>query len=167
MDDTLAVIFATALGDALTVDTPSDVDRGPRFAFFFGALQVGSASKFLGGGVVTDFPPDAETTYAIAERILDIDQDGVPDADDNCSTAANADQRDSDNDGFGNDCDADLNNDCVTNVIDLGILRSRFFTNDADADFNGDGIVNIVDLGRMRAAFFAEPGPSSISTLCD
>ena len=38
--------------------------------------------------------------------------------------------------------------------IDLGLLRSVFFTPDADADFNGDGIVNVVDLGILRSGFF-------------
>ncbi|MEO1576696.1 MAG: hypothetical protein AAFU65_17245, partial [Pseudomonadota bacterium] len=82
---------------------------------------------------------------------------------------ANADQRDTDGDGFGNACDADLNNDGVINVIDLGILRTVFFTADPDADFNGDGTVNVVDLGIMRSAFFGAPGPAagSVITLID
>ncbi len=95
--------------------------------------------------------------------LTDTDGDGVLDAGDNCTLAANADQRDSNGDGFGNLCDADLNNDNIVNVVDLGLLRSVFFTADADADFNGDGVVNVVDLGLMRAAFFAAPGPSGVA----
>lgn len=97
----------------------------------------------------------------------DIDGDGVQDASDNCQLVGNADQRDSNADGFGNACDADLNNDCIVNVVDLGILRSRFFSDDADADSNGDGVVNIIDLGAMRAAFFDAPGPSGTAGLCE
>ncbi|MEM6641004.1 MAG: proprotein convertase P-domain-containing protein [Pseudomonadota bacterium] len=90
----------------------------------------------------------------------DTDGDGVADADDNCSAVPNADQRDTNGDGFGNICDADLNNDGVVNFVDLGLLRTSFFSSNADADFNGDGVVNFVDLGIMRTGFFAPPGPS-------
>ena len=93
----------------------------------------------------------------------DSDGDGVADAADNCTLVPNADQRDTNGDGFGNACDADLNNDGVVNVVDLGLLRAVFFTGDADADFNGDGVVNVVDLGIMRAGFFAPPGPSGVA----
>ena len=88
----------------------------------------------------------------------DFDGDGVRNFMDNCVNDANADQRDTDADGFGNACDTDLNNDGITNVIDLGLLRQRFFTADPDADFNGDGIVNVVDLGLLRLRFFTAPG---------
>ncbi|MFK8013918.1 MAG: hypothetical protein AB8G17_00580 [Gammaproteobacteria bacterium] len=91
----------------------------------------------------------------------DSDGDGVPDACDNCTVVANALQEDSDNDGFGNQCDADFNQDCVVNVQDLGFLRSVFFTNDPDADLNSDGVVNIIDLGVLRTLFFMPPGPSA------
>jgi hypothetical protein len=93
----------------------------------------------------------------------DADGDGVADAADNCTLVPNADQRDTNGDGFGNICDADLNNDNVVNFIDLGILRSVFFTADPDADLNGDGSVNFVDLGIMRATFFGPPGPSGVA----
>ena len=93
----------------------------------------------------------------------DSDGDGVADALDNCVDVPNSGQRDSNGDGYGNPCDADLNNDSITNVLDLGLFRQVFFTGDADADFNGDGVVNVVDLGRMRQLFFLPPGPSGLA----
>jgi hypothetical protein len=98
--------------------------------------------------------------------ITDSDDDSIGDDVDNCTFAPNPAQIDVDGDGFGNACDADLNNDCVVNFVDLGILRSVFFTPDTLADFNGDGVVNFVDLGAMRAAFFAAPGPSAVGLGC-
>lgn len=97
----------------------------------------------------------------------DADLDGVPDANDNCLAVANPDQRDSNVDGYGNACDADFDNNCIVNAVDLGILRAVFFTGDADADLDGDGIVNTLDLGIFRAGFFASPGPSGLTATCD
>lgn len=102
----------------------------------------------------------------VDDPVTDSDGDGVDDESDNCTDIPNPIQTDSDGDGFGNLCDADLNNDCVVNVLDLGLLRLRFFSNDPDADFNSDGVVNFQDLGLMRLGFFVEPGPSAVSTLC-
>ncbi|MEM6638285.1 MAG: thrombospondin type 3 repeat-containing protein [Pseudomonadota bacterium] len=94
---------------------------------------------------------------------VDTDGDGVFDAADNCTLLPNADQRDTNADGYGNVCDADINNDGVVNFVDLGQLRTVFFTNTPDADFNGDGVVNFLDLGVMRTRFFQPPGPSGVA----
>ncbi len=104
--------------------------------------------------------------FVIQFAPADLDDDNVADTDDNCTLSPNTDQRDTDGDNFGNVCDADLNNDCDVNVIDLGLFRGVFFTTDADADFNGDGIVNIIDLGILRQRFFVRPGPSGLPNEC-
>ncbi|MEO1576601.1 MAG: thrombospondin type 3 repeat-containing protein, partial [Pseudomonadota bacterium] len=91
---------------------------------------------------------------------MDTDGDGVDDAADNCIEHANADQRDSNGDGFGNRCDADFNGDLITNVVDLGVMRSVFFSANEDADLDGDGMVNFIDLGILRTLFFQAPGPA-------
>jgi len=98
---------------------------------------------------------------------LDSDDDGVLDGGDNCIDVGNPLQQDTDNDGIGNACDADLNNDCIVNVNDLEGFRAAFFTSDIDADFNSDGAVNIGDLGILRTLFLSEPGPSGrLNSLC-
>ncbi len=48
-------------------------------------------------------------------------------------------------------CDADLNNDCIVNVIDLGLFR---------LGFGG------TDLGRFRLGFLSTPGPSGVTDNC-
>ena len=99
--------------------------------------------------------------------IPDSDGDGLNDLVDNCTFQANAGQQDGDQDGIGNRCDADLNQDCVVNVEDLGIFKQRFFTSDAVADFDSSGTVNVVDLGILRTLFFGQPGPSGQPNECD
>ena len=90
----------------------------------------------------------------------DTDGDGVADASDNCTLVTNPDQRDTDNDGFGNICDGDFNNDGITNFLDLGQMKSVFFSASPDEDLNGDGAVNFVDLSVLKLNFFMPPGPA-------
>ena len=112
-----------------------------------------------------DGPPNRKNVIAgeLANVAQDTDGDGFADSGDNCTLVVNADQRDTNGDGFGNVCDGDLTNDCVVNVGDIARMREVFFTNDADADLNGDGIVNFADLTRLRAGLFQPPGPSGLA----
>lgn len=98
----------------------------------------------------------------------DTDKDGVPDYADNCVLVPNPDQRDSDGDGYGNACDADLSNDGVVNSLDLGLFK-RAFDGKADedlaaaADFNGDSRINSLDLGLFKKMYGKPPGPSGLA----
>ena len=92
----------------------------------------------------------------------DTDSDTVPDGFDNCLLVPNANPRDTNGDGYGNLCDTDLNNDGITDFLDLGRFKSVFFTNNADADFNGDGVADFLDLGTLKKYFFKPPGPSGL-----
>ena len=114
----------------------------------------------------------AGITYVLFGRV-DSDADGLHDAADNCTGTPNPDQRDTDGDGFGNACDADLSNDCTVNFLDLNLLKMAFLGQpyDPDADFDGDGLVNFGDLARLKGTFFngpnPGPGPSGLSNDCD
>jgi hypothetical protein len=103
---------------------------------------------------------DAGESYVVFGPDGDFDDDAIPDNDDNCQLLANADQRDTDADGFGNVCDPDLTQDGIVNFSDLGELKALFFSADADADFDGNGNVDFEDLGVMKSFFFLTPGPS-------
>lgn len=71
---------------------------------------------------------------------MDSDLDGLGDNGDNCPSLANADQRNTDQDGHGDACDSDDDGDGVGDVEDafpLDPLRKR--------DTDGDGIANLDD----------------------
>ncbi len=91
---------------------------------------------------------------------VDADGDGVDDALDNCPKVANADQRDSNGDGFGNLCDADLDNNGVVDALDITAFKSAFGSSGSnlDADFNGDGWVNTLDLAILKGQVGKAPG---------
>jgi hypothetical protein len=130
---------------------------------------AGDSNMVLDDGNGTDgLTAVVDASFSIGLE-LDTDGDGWPDYQDNCSQHANSDQRDTDNDNYGNRCDADLNDDDFVNVQDLGLFKNVFFTNDTqpgydeDADINGDGYINSLDLGLFKNLFFKEPGPSGLA----
>ncbi len=158
--------------------TALKIDEPPAYPSFLDDLnavgQENTTALEVQNDIVLTFAPAPDFALAtvpiLSEELVraplpfaDSDADGVSDQLDNCTLDANPDQRDSNDDGYGNVCDADLSNDGIVNVVDLGILRSVFFTDDEDADFNGDGVVNVVDLGVLRQRFFAPPGPSALA----
>ncbi|MBM4197446.1 MAG: hypothetical protein FJ197_10210 [Gammaproteobacteria bacterium] len=117
--------------------------------------------------VATNFNYD----FAIAWQLLtDTDGDGAHDGQDNCIGRVNGpilrdrsgfSQRDSDNDGYGNVCDADLDNNGTVNAADLNIFRAAFGSANAAADLDGSGFVNAADLNIFRSLFGFAPGPSA------
>ncbi len=90
----------------------------------------------------------------------DYDRDGVVDLVDNCIRLANPDQRDTDGDGFGNRCDADLSNDGFVDLQDFKRFAARYLTTDPDADFDGDGRVGREDFRIFSKLFLRFPGPA-------
>lgn len=123
-----------------------------------GLCLVAAAAQ---GQVVAECPdPNGDPNYC------DSDQDGWDDNSDNCTLVPNAGQRDTDGDFFGNRCDADFNNDGVTNFDDLAIMKVNFFAaGDSDTDLDGDGTTNFDDLAIMKALFFSQPGPTGVDPL--
>ncbi|MFK7887876.1 MAG: thrombospondin type 3 repeat-containing protein [Gammaproteobacteria bacterium] len=154
--------FNESLASAVVFNTGAPIGTPLAFHFLDEDVFTGNPNVFNFSPVWT-LATDGTLTYAMVSN-TDTDNDGVSDLTDNCTLTVNTDQTDGDSDGFGNACDTDLNNDCVTNVIDLGLLRQRFFTADAAADFNADGTVNFADLGIFRLNFLLPPGPSSTAT---
>lgn len=99
---------------------------------------------------------------AQAQVLIDTDNDGIPNVLDNCTAVPNPKQADSDNDGFGNACDADINNDGKVDEQDLKILEANLGQKGALGDLNGDGIVDKQDLLILREALGSRPGPTGL-----
>lgn len=91
----------------------------------------------------------------------DGDNDGVPDATDNCPSVANANQADTDHDGVGDACDGCPGdpNKTAPGVCDCGI---------ADTDSDGDGIADCVDnCPGVANASQADSDNDGIGDTCD
>ena len=98
----------------------------------------------------------------------DADNDGIDDNVDNCTLAANADQRDTDGDDYGNACDPDFDNDGAVTFSDLASIKAVFLdAGDLDQDIDGDGVVTFGDLAVVKANFLGAPGPSGAVELAD
>ncbi len=75
---------------------------------------------------------------------------------DNCTCSYNILQIDTDSDGYGNRCDADLNNDGSVNAADWGMYAATYGLCDGDGNYNpdanltveyGDTCINAADFG--------------------
>ena len=113
---------------------------------------------------VTSFLGLGQIVFGTLQTMLEPDGDDVGTIVDNCPNTSNASQCDSDADGFGNHCDADLDNDAFAGFPDLGIFRDQFGSpsdpplfNIADFDCSG-GVVGFPDLGRFGELFGSPPG---------
>ena len=117
---------------------------------------------------------DFDWDYALAWHTIpvpwvDTDGDGVSDPNDNCTLKANPSQCDSDGDGFGNQCDGDLNNNGFTNTQDYVELLARIGAASPAptyniADLNCNGYVNTQDYVLFRELVGPPPGPSGLVT---
>lgn len=99
-----------------------------------------------------------------AQSLRDRDGDGVPDLLDNCINVANPDQLDTDMDGFGDACDADVNNDGVVNYDDLVMILSNW-GKVGPGDTNGDGKVDAEDWVFVEKMQGTKPGPTGVRPL--
>jgi hypothetical protein len=119
----------------------------------------------------------------------DSDGDGVMDSVDNCKMHANSattpghqmSQQDTDQDGFGNRCDADFNNNGVVNAQDAGLFNQCLMASGKAAtqpaglttstgtacesmDLNDDGLVNSRDTALFNQLKQSPtPGPSGLA----
>lgn len=135
-------------------------------AFYRSIPYLGWTNVYIGDPLMT-IPRASEG------RITDRDNDGVEDWVDNCSAIPNPQQRDTNGDGFGNICDADVDGDGIVTTswgeiypltqcgdvewIGLAVQNGTY---DPNYDLNGDGRVNDLDVSIAGLNLFLAPGPS-------
>lgn len=167
------VVSATTLPPWLTLVDNGTGDGSATLTGTPTSVHVGEHSVDL---VVTDqngLTGTQSFTLAVTDPLIDTDNDGIPDANDNCIHQPNGplipdaggnSQRDTDNDGFGNICDADLDNSGMVNIADFVMFRAVFgqvaqsSAEAENADLNGDGIVHLSDFVLFRSMFGQAPG---------
>jgi len=135
-------------------------------AHFAGLPRLGLSQVFVGDPLTRLTPgPWGD----LLQR--DADGDGVENSDDNCPYEANPDQRDTNGDGHGNRCDADVDNDgwvesssgSIYPVDERGDLEAIALTArggpyDPHHDLDGDGRVDERDVLIARLALGRSPG---------
>jgi hypothetical protein len=151
----LADFLALGVNDVPSVGT--EAPTAGKFEVSVLLANQASASLVLFGSA----PKCPSDPSVIAAPAPDADEDGSADGLDNCVLVANPTQIDTDEDGYGNACDADITNDGIVNFVDLARLKQAFFTDDPIADLSGDGVVNFGDLAILKNSFFKAPGPAA------
>jgi hypothetical protein len=97
----------------------------------------------------------------------DFDEDGVEDGLDNCSESANPTQDDTDQDGCGNLCDADYDNNGRADYGDFGAIINAFGSMDEEKvhrDPVSGKTVGHRDWGFFIGAWGSVPGPSGTTS---
>ncbi len=124
-------------------------DEAWAFNFGTGAQQISAKSSHF-------------RAWAVRDGDIDADLDGVAESEDNCVLVANPDQYNADSDGYGNLCDADLNNTGLVTVADYTLLRNALNTVNAVADLNHSGLVTVADYTILRNRLNTAPGPTGL-----
>jgi hypothetical protein len=136
------------VGDYHLRTTSPAIDAGVDLIVTIPALADDFDGDIRPGGATVDIGADETNVAAV-----DTDGDTIPDNLDNCTLVPNPDQTDTDNDGYGNICDADLNNDGLLTAIDIGIFINHISTQNLVSDFNGDGVVSAIDIALFITLF--------------
>ena len=134
-----------------------------------------SALPFLGWmNIYVGDPLMRLETPALPDVEMDLDGDGQLDWRDNCRMIPNPRQRDTDGDGYGNICDADVNADgrvttswgesyprSLRGDVEWIALSARDGRYQPDHDLDGDNEVNERDVSIAQLLLFMPPGPGA------
>jgi uncharacterized protein (TIGR03790 family) len=133
-------------------------------AYYRSLPYLGWTNVYVGDPLMVSARP-------VAARPADQDGDGVPDARDVCRDLPNPDQRDSDGDGFGNLCDADLDGDGWVSSswgqverpgdVEQIAITARAFGYVPQQDLDGNGKVDERDVSLAYVGLYQRPGPGA------
>lgn len=171
IDETVYVALSAAFSNVISAWSTEEIDAAQSALASFGNIVANATPGEIPnmwqstetvvnvGGILR---AAASTLNYSLGNARDTDQDGKYDVADNCIAVANPSQCDTDNDGFGNHCDADMDNNNVVNSFDLSAFRQEFGeTGSIAADLDCNGVVNSFDLSILRSAFGSAPGPAA------
>jgi hypothetical protein len=165
------LVFALSDG-ALAPAAPPPPPAGSEWAFDLAVENCTAYVPFVnaadgsGGLHIQPLPGCGAVPFAEPPPgAADADGDGIADAGDNCSAAANPVQTDSDGDGFGNACDADYDGDGAVGASDYLAFLGAYGALAGDARYDGrfdhdaNGAVGAADLLVFLQSYGAPPGP--------
>jgi hypothetical protein len=125
-------------------------------------MKAGTLALLIAGLLVMGLP-----LVSMAGPAPDMDSDGVPDVVDNCKLVSNASPFDCDGDadGYGNVCDADINNAGGQNSNDIAPFLTGLGNLDPVSDINCQGGPNSNDIAPFLTLLGSSttPGPSGLS----
>ena len=130
----------------------------------------------LAAGGPAGLSPSAHASYTALRAELELlvgcscdeDGDGACNGEDNCIEVANPTQVDSDQDGFGDACDGDIDGSGGVSLADFLIVQQAFGKTPGDPgvtqamDLDDSGSIGVRDITMMQNRLFRPPGPSGL-----
>jgi len=148
-DDRLKRLYVVDAGNN-RVQAFNSFERGSGFLGAFGSLGTGGGNfdRPTGAAVAPGallYVADSGNRRVVRLRVDDEDRDGALDAADTCRGLPNPDQRDSDRDGSGDECDEDDDGDKILDAEDR--CPRTILGADGNSDGCGDPVSRIISPG--------------------
>jgi hypothetical protein len=154
-------------------DGPADWPADPECTWVGDLSELPDCSDGLDNDVdgAIDLSDGACAQASDLREAPDADSDGISDDEDDCAVLPDTPQLDSDQDGYGNACDADYDQSGTVGVSDFLAFGGALGTSagspgwNPEVDANGDGSIGVADFLVFggSGSFGAAPGPSGLA----